>query len=409
MTLPFSLFLALKYLKPKRTFLSVVTVLSVLGVLLGVAVLVIVLSVMTGFDDMWRTKILDFNAHLTVTMHGGISGDEDALCAAIEEVPGVKGAAPFLQSLVFIQKPNGQVETPIIRGIDPEREMRVSRLAPSVVEGEYSVEDGSVLVGRDLARRLGVGVGDALTVYSPATFMDENEIRLPTEMRVSGIFEIGMWEFDMGYVVGSLWEARDFCGGAGLEAIQVMADDPYAAEKVAERIREKLGPAARVSTWMEMNQQLFAALRVEKNMMFFLLIFITIVAAFGITNTLITVTVQKTREIGLLRSLGFSAGAIMRVFFWQGWIEGLLGTTLGILSGLGVLKYRNDLLRLLNDRFGLELLPKELYHLAEIPARTMPGEVALVAVLVLAICTLAAVIPAWQAARLDPVGALRYE
>ena len=409
MTLPFSLFLALKYLKPKRTFLSVVTVLSVLGVLLGVAVLVIVLSVMTGFDDMWRTKILDFNAHLTVTMHGGISGDEDALCAAIEEVPGVKGAAPFLQSLVFIQKPNGQVETPIIRGIDPEREMRVSRLAPSVVEGEYSVEDGSVLVGRDLARRLGVGVGDALTVYSPATFMDENEIRLPTEMRVSGIFEIGMWEFDMGYVVGSLWEARDFCGGARLEAIQVMADDPYAAEKVAERIREKLGPAARVSTWMEMNQQLFAALRVEKNMMFFLLIFITIVAAFGITNTLITVTVQKTREIGLLRSLGFSAGAIMRVFFWQGWIEGLLGTTLGILSGLGVLKYRNDLLRLLNDRFGLELLPKELYHLAEIPARTMPGEVALVAVLVLAICTLAAVIPAWQAARLDPVGALRYE
>ena len=409
MTLPFSLFLALKYLKPKRTFLSVVTVLSVLGVLLGVAVLVIVLSVMTGFDDMWRTKILDFNAHLTVTMQGGVDGDEDGLCEAIEGLPGVKGAAPFLQSLVFIQKPNGQVETPIIRGIDPERETRVSRLAQSVVEGEYSVEDGSVLVGRDLARRLGVGVGDALTVYSPATFMDENEIRLPTEMRVSGIFEIGMWEFDMGYVVGSLWEARDFCGGAGLEAIQVMADDPYAADKVAERIRERLGPAARVSTWMEMNQQLFAALRVEKNMMFFLLIFITIVAAFGITNTLITVTVQKTREIGLLRSLGFSAGSIMRVFFWQGWIEGLLGTTLGILTGLGVLKYRNDLLRLLNDRFGLELLPKELYHLAEIPARTMPGDIALVAVLVLAICTLAAVIPAWQAARLDPVGALRYE
>ena len=409
MTLPFSLFLALKYLKPKRTFLSVVTVLSVLGVLLGVAVLVIVLSVMTGFDDMWRTKILDFNAHLTVTMQGGVDGDEDGLCEAIEGLPRVKGAAPFLQSLVFIQKPNGQVETPIIRGIDPERETRVSRLAQSVVEGEYSVEDGSVLVGRDLARRLGVGVGDALTVYSPATFMDENEIRLPTEMRVSGIFEIGMWEFDMGYVVGSLWEARDFCGGAGLEAIQVMADDPYAADKVAERIRERLGPAARVSTWMEMNQQLFAALRVEKNMMFFLLIFITIVAAFGITNTLITVTVQKTREIGLLRSLGFSAGSIMRVFFWQGWIEGLLGTTLGILTGLGVLKYRNDLLRLLNDRFGLELLPKELYHLAEIPARTMPGDIALVAVLVLAICTLAAVIPAWQAARLDPVGALRYE
>lgn len=178
MTLPFSLFLALKYLKPKRTFLSVVTVLSVLGVLLGVAVLIIVLSVMTGFDEMWRTKILDFNAHITVSVPGGLADEEESLCAAIEEVPGVTGAAPFLQSLVFIQKPNGQVETPMIRGIDPDREGRVSRIPERLVAGEFSVADGAVVIGGDLAARLGVGVGDTLTVYSPATFLGEEEIRL---------------------------------------------------------------------------------------------------------------------------------------------------------------------------------------------------------------------------------------
>lgn len=409
MTLPFSLFLALKYLKPKRTFLSVVTVLAVLGVLLGVAVLIIVLSVMTGFDEMWRRKILDFNAHITVSVPGAAAEDEEGFCAQIEAVPGVTGAAPFLQSLVFIQKPNGQVETPILRGVDPAREGRVSRIPQSLVAGEFSVADGHVVIGSDLAARLGAAVGDALTVYSPATFTGEDEIRLPAEMTVAGIFEMGMWEFDMGYLVASLWEARDFCAGAGLEGIQVMTADPYAADRIAAELRQRLGPGVSVTTWMEQNQQLFAALRVEKNMMFFLLIFITIVAAFGITNTLITVTVQKTREIGLLRALGFSAGGIMRVFFWQGWVAGLLGTTLGIGAGLVVLKYRNHLLHFLNDRCGMQLLPEELYHLAELPAHTLPGDVALVGVSVLVICTLAAVIPAWQAARLEPVRALRYE
>jgi lipoprotein-releasing system permease protein len=409
--LPFSLFLSLKYLRPKRTFLSAVTVLSVLGVLLGVAVLVIVLSVMEGFDMMWREKILSFNAHITVYSYDrdAIRNDADSICTRLESLPGVSGAAPFLQSLMFVKAPNGEIKTPILRGIDPGREQKVGRLQNAVVDGEFDVSGGRVVVGADFARSLGLSVGDTLTAFSPASFADGAEIRLPRDWTVAGIFEVGMWEFDANYVLASIWDARSFCAGAGIEAFQVMTDDPYRADRAADAIRAAFPPGWQASTWMDLNRQLFAALRVEKNMMFFLLIFITIVAAFGITNTLITVTVQKTREIGILRSLGFSSSAVMRVFFWQGWIQGLLGIASGIGFGLLALRHRNDILHFLNDRCGMQLLPKELYHLAEIPSRTLPGDLLLIALSVIFVCTLAAVIPAWQAARLDPVKALRHD
>ncbi len=408
MQLPFSLFLALKYLRPKRTFISVVTVISVLGVLLGVAVLVIVLSVMTGFDDMWREKILSFNAHVTVQGEEIIE-DPESVMEKIRAIKGVTGVAPFVQGLVFMQN-DERVYTPLIRGIDPRHEKTVSRIPDHMVRGKFDVSDDDVVIGRDLARQLGLTIGDKVLVYSPQSFTQPDEMHLPEELTVSGIFELGMWEFDIGYALTSLQRARDLYKiDEGVHAIQVMTADPFFAPEQAELIRQALDGPFRVETWMEQNHQLFAALRVEKNMMFFLLIFITIVAAFGITNTLITVAVQKTREIGLLKALGYTNARITGIFLWQGFIEGIIGTGLGLSFGLLVVRYRNEMMEFLNKRLNMQVLPKELYHLSELPATVMPGDMIAVAVTVITICTLAGVIPAYRAARLDPVRALRYE
>lgn len=414
MSLPFALFLALKYMKPKRTFLSVIAVLSVIGVMLGVAVLIIVLSVMSGFDDMWRDKILGFDAHLTVSRPGGVIEDPEALAKIIQKVDGVTGVAPYVQGLVFVQH-RGVVATPLMRGIDMAREQTVSRLPRHMVAGRFALdEDTDAIIGRELALRLGVDVGGKLLVYSPQSFVSgRNEISLPEELTVAGIFEIGMWEYDVGFLLVALPMARELYGlDSGVHALQIMTRDPYQALGLARTVNRRLWaeyPDIRVQTWMDQNRQLFSALRVEKNMMFFLLIFIVLVAAFGITNTLIIVVVQKTKEIGLLKAIGFSSASVMRVFFWQSWIQGALGTVLGIGLGLLMLRYRNDLMHGMSSLLNLELFPKELYHLSEIPAHTSVSDVALIAILAMAICTLAGLLPAWRAARLDPASALRYE
>jgi lipoprotein-releasing system permease protein len=409
MRLPFSLFLAFKYLKPKRSFISAVTVISMLGVTIGVSVLIIVLSVMTGFDEVWRDKILGFNAHISIVEQGGILQDPAAVLERAAQVEGVKGVAPSLEGLVLIQI-DERVHTPILRGVDPAYESAVSRVPQSMIAGEFDVEDDRIVVGSDLANRLNIWVGDKLTVYSPQSFVAEDEIRLPEELTVAGIFHVGMYEYDVGFAFTSLETARSLYNmESGVHSIQVMLDDPMTAAVAAREITRVLGAGYFPRTWMEMHSQIFAALHVEKNMMFFLLAFVALVAAFSITNTLITLTVQKTREIGLLKSLGFGNGGITGIFFWMGLVQGVIGNVLGVGLAMLVLKYRNELLTFMSREFNLELLPPELYQLSKLPAHTTGPDVAIVCGLVLVFCTLAGFVPAMRAAKMEPVDALRYE
>ena len=405
---PFSLYLALKYLRPKRSFISVVTVISVLGVLLGVAILIIVLSVMSGFDSMWRDKILSFKPHLTVSARVGVIDDEEDVCRRIEALPGFKGAAPSIQTLVLMQY-DGRIVAPLVLGIDPARARRVSHIAENTHIGKFDLGDDKVVVGVDLASALGLGIGDKVLVYSSRNVMSGDEVHLPEELNVSGIFDLGMRDYDARFILTSLDVARDLTGmSQGAETIHVMTDDPFRFLENAVTLRKALGPQYVVRTWQEEDSLLFAALRNEKALMFILLVFITIVAVFCIANTLIVVTVQKTNEIGLLKALGFSSRRIMGVFVWHGWIQGLMGTMLGIALGILVVRNLNPIVKWLTH-FNINLFPKGIYGISDLPTQIERRDVCMVAVVVMTLSTLASVLASWRAARLHPVEALRHE
>lgn len=406
--MPFSLFLALKYLKPKRSFTVVVTMISVLGVLLGVSILVIVLSVMTGFDEMWREKILSFKPHLMVTSPTGVIEDPEAVCQVLEAIPGVLGVSPSIETRVLLQY-DRRMTAPLLIGIDPDRAGSVSQVGSNMVAGAYDVSGDALVMGVDQIMELGTMLGDTVLVYSPLNVISMDEIHLPEELELRGVFNMGMRDFDSGIVLTSLGVARDLVGlERGAYSIHVMTDNPFRFAEYTAAVKEALGPFYRVRSWQEIDQVIFAALSHEKNMMFILLVFITIVAIFCVTNTLIVITVQKTHEIGLLKALGFSFGQILGAFVWHGWIQCLIGTVLGIGTGLLVLNNLKGIVRVLTS-FNVHVFPKAIYGLAEIPWKITATEIFQISAVVMLFCTLASLLPAWRAARMDPVEALRHE
>ena len=406
---PFSLFLAFKYLKPKRSFISVVTLFSVLGVLLGVAILVIVLSVMTGFDNMWRTKILSFKPHLTVvSVYGEIEDDED-LCDAIAAVDGITGVAASIESRVMIQH-DGRLSAPVLLGVSPERAASVSQIPDHIRPGgAFDIADDGVVIGCDLAAQLGVRAGDEIFVHSPMSVMAQDEIHLPEALEVTGVFDLGMRDFDAGFVLTSIGVARDLVGlDSGAYSIYVMTEDPFRFGMYAERVQAAIGPQYVVRTWQEVDKLLFDALAHEKSMMFILLAFITIVAIFCVTVTLIVIVVQKTSEIGLLKALGVPTWKILLAFLVHGWVQCLVGTLAGIGAGLLILTNLPRIVRTL-ARCNVAVFPKEIYGLSEIPWETSANDLIQICVLVMVVCTLSCIIPVLRAALLEPVEAFRQE
>ncbi|HEY5768166.1 MAG TPA: ABC transporter permease [Candidatus Udaeobacter sp.] len=430
MKLPFSLFLALRYLKPKRTFLSIITLISVIGVMLGVTVLILVIAVMTGFDRELRQKVIDFDAHILVNSED-VFRDWRALKAKIDKTPGVVATAPFVQGPVIVEFHNRRL-APLIRGIDPEQEEKVIPLQKFIKLGKLDLEGESTVLGIELARKLGVRIGDKVTIYSPGNLgqvldsikkledakgeeekkaIDElRDVILPKELTVTGIFETGHYLHDSEFLLVPVYVGQELYGlNDALHGITVKTDDPYGAERVKQEIQQSLEPPQYAQTWIDMNRQYFEAVRLERTVMFFLLFFIVIVAAFGIMSTLITVTVQKRHEIGIVKALGANIAQIVWVFLGQGTIVGLFGTITGLGLGMTLIRYRNEFSRWLASTFHIEIFPRQVYQFSSIPAEVIPHDVAIICISAFLICSFAALIPAYFAARLDPVKALRYE
>lgn len=420
--MPFELHLALRYLRPKRTFVSIITLISVIGVMLGVAVLIIVISVMSGFHADLQDAILGFNAHMQVVQDEGRMTNHTQIAEFVRKQDSVKAAAPYIGGKVMIQTQpehgEGIQDATFVRGIDAKYESSVSKLPSKIIDGEFNLRGDGLLVGIDWARIHRVRVGDRISVFSPANLMamqksrkdGEDEVIAPDEFTITGIFDLGYYEYNAEMVVMSLMNAQDlFEAGDSVHGLIVMIDDPYQAHYGAIALNKALGTNYYVQTWMERSSRHLEAVMVEKNVMFIILVFIMIVASFCIVCTQITFVVQKTREIGVLKSLGASNRQIGLLFFGQSFAVGIAGIITGVAFGITALHFRNEFLKAMRGLTGTELFPAEIYGFYGLPALVVTSDIILICGVSLVICLLASLIPALRAAQLQPVEALRNE
>jgi len=420
--LPFELLLALRYLRPKRTFVSVITLISVLSVTLGVAVLIIVISVMSGFDQQLRQKILGFNPHLRIVENKATVRDYPRLMGQVSANRHVRGVAPYVigQVLVETEPQAGQskVAAPWVRGIQPQLEANISILPQSIAEGKFDVSDQGLVIGSEFARNMELGVGDRLMIYSPRDLKKWREsvgkeharVPAPPEYEVRGIFDVGYYEYNLSFIVAALSDAQDLYDlSNSVHGLMVMLRDPYAAPEAAREMAHSLGPDYRIVTWMQENASTLNALVVDKNVMFYLLFFIMIVAALCILSALITFVVQMTREIGMLKALGATDLQVSLLFLSQGVLVGAVGDLAGYGLGMLALAYRNEFLHFMRRLTGFQLFPADIYGFTELPALIVSRYILLICGSAWLVCILGGLIPAWRAGRLKPGEALRYE
>ena len=426
----YELFVSIRHLSAKKSqkFISLNTWISIAGVGLGVMALIVVIAVMSGFSKDLRDKILGTNSHIVVSnMNRAMVENYDDIIKKVRSVEGVIAAAPFIMNQVMLI--NGdRVSGVVVRGIDPGKEETVSDLGKNMVSGTVThlktkssfsgdikvrgkKNRAGIILGKELSRRLGVGVGDIVSMVSPVSRV--TPVGLIPRMKlfkVVGVFESGMYEYDANLSFILLKSAQKFFSMKnGVSGIEVRVADIEQAGNIASVIQKELGFPYLVRDWMRMNRNLFSALKLEKIVMFIILILIIFVAAFNIVSTLFMLVMEKAKEIAILKSMGASCSSVMKIYSYQGLVIGLVGTFLGCATGFVIVPNLNEIVSAIESIFGIVAFPSDVYYLDRLPSKIQYMDSFLIIIFSIVICLVASLYPAWRASKLDLVDGLRYE
>jgi lipoprotein-releasing system permease protein len=423
----FELFISLRYLRAKRKqiFVSIITFISIAGIFLGVAALIIVLAVMNGFETDLRNKILGINSHIVLMKHTGAMRDYQKVMNEISDVEGVVASTPFIYSQAMI-KNGGHTSGVILRGMLIDSAFKVINLG-KMQEGDINYlsgkdrnslrlsEDTSMLpgivIGKELAKNMGVFLFEPVNIISPMGISTPmGMIPKMKKFIVVGIFDSGFYEYDSTLAYISLKDCQEFLSlGEQVTGLEIKVDDIYNANVIAKSIERKLGFPFWARNWMEMNKNLFAALKLEKRVMFIILSLIVLVAAFNIICTLIMIVMEKNKDIAILKSMGATSKSIMKIFIFQGLTIGAIGTLMGCIGGLAVALNLEKVSVFIENLFGFKILPGDVYYLSQLPSQVNYSDVLIIIVGTMLICFLSTIYPSRRASKLDPAEALRYE
>ena len=413
-----AMWIGLRYTRAKRRnhFISFISLVSMLGIVIGVTALITVISVMNGFESELRTRILGMVSHATISAADDQTGMDDwqkAIDLSGTD-PRVLGAAPYAEREGLLQGQRGLIQGALLRGIDPAQEAGVSQLSEKMIRGDMASlgpGDFNIVLGKELALWLNVDIGDTVTVYVPE-FRTTPVGVLPQMKRfkVSGIFEVGLQEADLQLALINLGDAQKLLRlGDKVSGVRLKLTDMFDAWNVARDLGDRLGGYYRIRDWSRDHANFFRAIRMEKTVMFVILSLIIAVAAFNLVSSLVMLVTDKQADIAILRTLGMTPGTVMRIFMVQGTLIGVVGIAIGLVCGVLLTLNLSHVVSGLESFLGYELMPEDVYYISGVPSELHWGDVGLIAVIAFVFCLLATIYPAWRAARTDPAEALRYE